>query len=80
MHVYTTACGDKESRILQIKAILQRGNSVKFVMEDGSYKIVTEWNADADGDLTAEFVSPGMQTKFVCPVSSKYTIEEIKKV
>ena len=30
MHVYTTACGDKESRILQIKAILQLFNKFPF--------------------------------------------------
>lgn len=74
---YTISVKDQESRIKQIQDILNRGNYVKFVRGDNAYKVVTKWNPDKDGDLTSEYVSPEMTSKFVCPLSNIYSIEEV---
>ena len=65
---------DTESIDKKCKAILARGNVIRFSGR-GVVKHVSEWNPDGGGDLTACW-STG-KVLYVCPYAMDYTITEI---
>ena len=77
MSLNTLAHRDTESIDKKCKAIIERGNIIRFLRRVGGtvVKHVSKWEPDDLGDLTADWSNGA--TLCVCPYAAHYDIEEI---